>query len=60
MPANPPSFEVVRVPKPAPVQWRARSVRLADMDGDDDLDLIGMLTHVDGELPGDRPTVLSS
>jgi hypothetical protein len=57
VPANPPSFEVVRVPKPAPVQWRARTVRLADMDGDDDLDLIGMLTHVDGELPGDRPSV---
>ena len=50
-------FEVFVLPKPEPARWRARPVRLADFDGDGDLDIVGMLIHADNVLPTDKAAV---
>lgn len=50
-------FEVFTLPKPDPIAWRARTVRLADFDRDGDLDIAGMLTHADNTMPADKASV---
>jgi hypothetical protein len=50
-------FETIKIPKPPAIAWRSRAVRLADVDGDDDLDVIGMLIHDSNELPPDKASV---
>jgi hypothetical protein len=49
-----PRFETVVLPKPEAARWLARPVRLADFDGDGDLDLFGMLIHDGGDLPAGK------
>jgi hypothetical protein len=54
---EPGSFETVTIPKPPEIAWRSRAVRLADIDGDGDLDIVGMLIHEDNQLPADKAAV---
>lgn len=35
-------------------QWLARPIRAMDINGDDRLDLVGMLIHEEGDLPGTK------
>ncbi len=50
-------FDVVRVPKPDEIRWPTRGLKIADMDGDGRVDLVGMLTHDDGVLPVGKASV---
>jgi hypothetical protein len=45
------------IPKPDLTQWIGRPVKMADLNGDDELDLVGMLIHNDGNLPKDKASV---
>jgi hypothetical protein len=54
---RPARFETVELPKPPQIAQLARPVRLADLDRDGDLDVVGMLVHQDGDLPADRAAV---
>ncbi len=47
-------FETVEIPKPPQIAQLSRPVRLADIDRDGDLDVVGMLVHEDGDLPADK------
>lgn len=49
-----PRFEPVVLAKPGAARWLARPVRLADFDGDGDLDVFGMLIHDGGDLPAGK------
>lgn len=52
-----PEFDTVALTKPDAIAWRARPVRLADFDRDGDLDILGMLIHVDNDLPASKAAV---
>lgn len=54
---QPPDFTLVFIPKPAETCWRARPLRVADMDLDGKLDIIGMLIHKNGYLPRNKAAV---
>jgi hypothetical protein len=51
---EPGRFETVILPKPNEIAWRSRPVRLADVDRDGDLDIVGMLIHEDNTIPADK------
>jgi hypothetical protein len=51
------AFERIVVPKDPRARFRARTLRVADIDGDGRDDVVGMLTHLDGDLPGDKAAV---
>ncbi|MFN8641775.1 MAG: FG-GAP-like repeat-containing protein [Candidatus Binatia bacterium] len=48
----PVAFERIVIPKPAATQWFQRPIRVADFNGDGRLDLLGMLSHDNGNIPG--------
>ncbi|MCS7216502.1 MAG: VCBS repeat-containing protein [Candidatus Bipolaricaulota bacterium] len=50
-PGGPLRFAHVRVGKPPSLRWRARPIALADLNGDERLDLVGASIHRDGLLP---------
>jgi FG-GAP-like repeat len=52
-----PHWERVAIPKAPVARWIGRTIRLADLDGDGRLDVLGMLTHRDGELPAAKASV---
>jgi hypothetical protein len=55
---NPVTWERIVIPKPAMAQWLARPTKLADINGDGRLDIIGMLIHDEkGNLPADKASV---
>jgi len=54
---EPVSWERIVIPKDPATQWPGRPIRVADLNGDGRLDLLGMLMHQDGDLPGDRFSV---
>jgi hypothetical protein len=49
---DPVVWERIVIPKDPVARWPARPIRAADLDGDGRLDLVGMLMHEDGDLPG--------
>jgi hypothetical protein len=51
---DPVRFDVIEVRKPAAARWTPRTVRVADIDGDDRLDVVGMLSHEGSEVPTDK------
>lgn len=55
---NPVIWERIVIPKPAITQWLARPTKLADINGDGRLDIVGMLIHDEkGNLPADKASV---
>ncbi|MFN8544400.1 MAG: FG-GAP-like repeat-containing protein [Candidatus Binatia bacterium] len=54
---HPVTFERIVIPKPAAGRWRQRPIRVADVNGDGRLDLVGLMTHDDGLIPGARASV---
>jgi hypothetical protein len=55
--ATPPAFQKVVIPKDPRARQFARPLRVADMNGDGRLDLVGALAHTDGTLPVDKAAV---
>jgi hypothetical protein len=51
---NPVTWERIVIPKYPVAQWLARPIKVADINGDGRLDIFGMLTHKDGDLPGNK------
>lgn len=54
---TPVAFDVVTIPKDPAAQWLTRAVRIADVNSDGRLDLIGMLVHQDSVLPQAKAAV---
>ena len=52
------TWERIVIPKPAITQWLARPTKLADINGDGRLDIVGMLIHDEtGNLPAEKASV---
>jgi len=51
---DPVTWEMVVIDRDPVAQWLARPIRVVDINGDDKLDLVGMLLHNDGTLPGNK------
>ncbi len=45
------------IPKPDLTQWIGRPVKMADLNADGKMDIVGMLIHNDGNLPRDKASV---
>jgi hypothetical protein len=54
---RPPAWERIAIPKPEIARWLSRPIKLADLDGDGRLDIIGMLEHEAGVIPPNRASV---
>jgi hypothetical protein len=50
----PVSWERIVIPKDPVAQWLGRPVRVIDINGDDRLDIVGMLIHEEGSLPSNK------
>ncbi len=50
----PVSWEKIVIEKDPIAQWYGRPVRIADIDGDGRLDILGMVVHDGGVIPGDK------
>jgi hypothetical protein len=53
----PVAFETIVVRKPAIARWTPRTVRVADLDGDGRLEVIGFLSHENSAVPTDKASV---
>jgi hypothetical protein len=51
------SFRLDRIPKASIARWPSRTLRLADLDRDGRLDVLGALAHEDGVLPVTKASV---
>jgi hypothetical protein len=56
-PGTPASWDRLTIPKAPETKWISRTLKVADLDGDGRLDLLGMLLHEDGDLPADKAAV---
>lgn len=54
---DPVRFETITVRKPEAARWIPRTVRVADLDGDDQLDVVGMLSHENSSVPIDIASI---
>jgi len=54
---SPIQWERIMIPKPDITKFRTRPIRLADINGDGKLDIIGALIHNEGYLPADKAAV---
>jgi len=50
-------FDRIVIPKPEQARWRARMIRLGDVDGDGMLEMVGALIHHAGKLPSTKAAV---
>ena len=48
---NPVTWDRMVIPKPAYTQWLNRPTKIADLNGDGQLDIVGMLIHNFGDFP---------
>jgi hypothetical protein len=55
--SDPVRFDVIEVPKPKKARWTPRTVRVADINGDDRLDVVGMLSHQGSDVPTDKASM---
>jgi hypothetical protein len=51
---DPVSWQRIVIPKDPVAQWLARPIRVVDVNRDGRLDLVGMLIHEEGTLPGNK------
>ncbi|UCD00712.1 MAG: VCBS repeat-containing protein [Promethearchaeota archaeon] len=56
-PQNLSSWELVKILKPPETQWRARTIKIGDINDDKKPDILGMLIHYDGLLPISKAAV---
>ncbi len=56
-PGRRPSFRLRRVAKPPEIRWASRGLAVTDLDGDQQPDIVGMLTHDDAVLPVGKASV---
>jgi hypothetical protein len=54
---DPVRFEVIKVRKDDKARWTPRTVRVADVDDDGKLDVVGMLSHEQANVPIDKASV---
>lgn len=54
---HPPAWERIAIPKHPMAQWLSRPIKLADLDGDGHLDIVGMLEHERSVIPPDKASV---
>ena len=54
---DPVKFETIKVLKDPAARWTPRTVRVGDFDGDDQLDVMGMLSHENANVPIDKASV---
>ncbi|MEZ5502334.1 MAG: FG-GAP-like repeat-containing protein [Halioglobus sp.] len=51
------AFDLQRIAKPEQVRWASRGLRVGDIDGDGNPDLVVMMTHDDATLPVGKASV---
>jgi len=56
-PQNLSSWELIRILKAPETRWRARPVKIGDINNDAKPDILGMLIHQDGDLPITKASV---
>jgi hypothetical protein len=55
---GPQDWQVIEIAKPAATNWLSRPIQLADVNGDDRLDIVGALIHDEtGNLPADKAAI---
>lgn len=54
---DPVRFETIKVLKDPAARWTPRTVRVGDFDGDGRLDVMGMLSHENANVPIDKASV---
>ena len=56
-PQNFSSWELIKILKAPETRWRARPIKIGDINNDTKPDILGMLIHYDGSLPIDKAAV---
>ncbi|MBD3352932.1 MAG: hypothetical protein GF364_15730 [Candidatus Lokiarchaeota archaeon] len=51
------SWTLIKIPKPEETKWRARPIKIVDINNDGKDDIIGMLIHHDGYFPTSKAAV---
>lgn len=51
------SWALTKIAKAPETQWRARAIKIGDVNNDSRPDIVGMLIHRDGSLPTDKAAV---
>ena len=54
---DPVRFQTIKVRKAEEARWTPRTVRVADVDDDGKLDVVGMLSHEQANVPTDKASV---
>jgi hypothetical protein len=52
--AAPATFARIVIEKAPQARWRSRPIRVADVNGDGKLDIVGMTLHANGDLPANK------
>jgi hypothetical protein len=56
-PTNSSLWELIKVPKSPETSWRARPIKIGDINNDSKPDILGMLIHKEGYLPTTKAAV---
>lgn len=56
--SNPGEFERIMIPKDEKAQWRARPIKINDINRDGKMDIVIGLIHHDGNLPSNVPALI--
>ena len=56
---KPAKFEVIEIPKPPFAKWRARPIKVVDLDADGRNEILIGLIHQDGFFPREKPAIVA-